>query len=246
MKHVLIFGATSAMAEQAARCWAADRATLFLVARSASKLEAIQADLQVRGAERVGTLVADLNAQDLHASHFETAASFFTREPDIVLVAHGILGDQEAEQIEMNLAMQNLSTNFLSAASLATHAARVMEQAGRGTITVISSVAGDRGRQSNYVYGSAKAGLNAFLSGLRNRLYPKGIKVVTIKPGFVDTPMTAHLPKGPLFASAEKAGRLIYRHSERGTAIAYVPWFWRFIMLIIRHIPETVFKRLSL
>lgn len=246
MKKVLILGATSAMAEHAARCWAADRCSFFLVGRNATKLKSIAEDLNVRGAESVEVHLADLAVNAGHAEVLTAAAAAFNKVPDIALIAHGVLGDQEAEQSNPEQAEANLRVNFLSPAHLAGRVAEQMAEAGQGTVAVISSVAGDRGRQSNYVYGSAKAGLNAYLSGLRNRMVKQNVRVVTIKPGFVDTPMTAHIKKGPLFASAEKAGRLIYKHTNRGTAIAYVPWFWRFIMLIIRHIPETVFKRLSL
>jgi len=246
MKTILILGATSAMAEQAARRWAADRCAFFLVGRNQAKLDAIAQDLKVRGAESVELHTADLADNGTHEAVLAAAASAFEKAPDIALIAHGVLGDQEAEQGDPEQAEFNLRTNFLSPAHLAGRLAEQMAEAGQGTVAVISSVAGDRGRQSNYIYGSAKAGLNAYLSGLRNRMHKQNVRIVTIKPGFVDTPMTAHIKKGPLFASAKKAGSLIYRHTNRGTAVAYVPWFWRFIMLIIRHIPEAVFKRLSL
>jgi short-subunit dehydrogenase len=121
-----------------------------------------------------------------------------------------------------------------------------MEQRRQGNITVISSVAGDRGRGSNYNYGAAKAGLSAYLQGLRNRLAASGVSVTTIKPGFVDTPMTAHLKKSPLFASPEYVGQRLVRAADRGEAVVYTPWYWRLIMGIIIHIPECIFKRLSL
>jgi len=246
MKKVLILGATSAMAEHAARRWAGDRCSFFLVGRKTQKLESIAEDLKVRGAETVGIHTADLAVNSAHAEVLIAAAAFFSKVPDIALIAYGVLGDQEAEQSDPELVEANLRTNFLSPAHLAGRLAEQMADAGQGTVAVISSVAGDRGRQSNYVYGSAKAGLNTYLSGLRNRMHKQNVRIVTIKPGFVDTPMTAHLKKGPLFASAEKAGSLIYKHTNRGTAVAYVPWFWCFIMLIIRHIPEPAFKRMSL
>jgi len=124
--------------------------------------------------------------------------------------------------------------------------ANYFEKRGKGNITVISSVAGDRGRQSNYIYGSAKGALSVFLQGLRNRLAPRGVSVTTIKPGFIDTPMTADIKKGPLFASAELVGTRVYKAMKRGESVVYTPFFWRFIMLIIIHIPECIFKRLKL
>ena len=124
--------------------------------------------------------------------------------------------------------------------------ANYFEKRGEGTLAAISSVAGDRGRQSNYVYGTAKAAVNTYLQGLRNRLYSKGVHVLTIKPGFVDTPMTAHLRQGPLFASADRVARDIVKAIEKKKCIIYTPWFWRWIMLLIRLIPEPVFRRLKL
>jgi short-subunit dehydrogenase len=111
---------------------------------------------------------------------------------------------------------------------------------------VITSVAGDRGRQSNYVYGAAKGGLDRFLQGLRNRLHPAGVAVVTLKPGFVDTPMTAGVAKSPLFASSRRVGRAIHRAIEARRNVVYIPWFWRPIMFLITSMPEAVFKRLRL
>lgn len=144
------------------------------------------------------------------------------------------------------MAVEAIGVNFVSAASLLSHLANLMEKRRGGTIAVISSVAGDRGRQSNYVYGAAKAGLSAFASGLRNRLQKSGVSVVTIKPGFVDTPMTAHVKKGPLFATPEAVARGIVKAIDRRKDVVYVPGFWRPIMWLIRSIPERIFKRLSL
>jgi decaprenylphospho-beta-D-erythro-pentofuranosid-2-ulose 2-reductase len=142
--------------------------------------------------------------------------------------------------------LAEISTNGLSVVALLTLVANQLEQQGHGAIAVISSVAGDRGRQSNYVYGSAKAMVSAFLSGLRQRLAKKGVHVITVKPGFVDTPMTAHLPKGPLWAKPEQVAKDIRRAIDKGQRIVYTPGFWRFIMLIIKHIPEFVFVKLKL
>jgi short-subunit dehydrogenase len=161
-------------------------------------------------------------------------------------VAHGILPDQARCQASAAETAEALEVNFVSTAALLTPLANRFELARRGCIAVITSVAGDRGRQSNYVYGAAKGGLDRFLEGLRNRLFHAGVAVVTLKPGFVDTPMTAGIQKGPLFATASRAGRDIHRAIERRRDVAYIPWFWRPIMAIIRAIPEAVFKRLRL
>jgi short-subunit dehydrogenase len=165
---------------------------------------------------------------------------------DVVLIAYGTLSDQKACESSVELTLQELSTNAISVAAILTRVATRFEQRKSGTIAVISSVAGDRGRQSNYVYGSAKALVTAFTSGLRQRLYKSGVGVVTIKPGFVDTPMTAAFPKGPLWASPRKVAAGIVRAIDRSDSVRYLPGFWRLIMLIIRSIPETVFRRLKL
>jgi hypothetical protein len=166
---------------------------------------------------------------------------------DVVLIAHGTLGDQKACEASVDTTLRELNTNGVSVVALLTRVANRFEQRRAGTIVVISSVAGDRGRQSNYVYGSAKALVTAFTSGLRQRLYPLGISVVTIKPGFVDTPMTAAFPKGALWAKPQQIATGIVSAVDRGSAtVLYLPWFWRWIMLIIRSVPETVFRRLKL
>jgi short-subunit dehydrogenase len=165
---------------------------------------------------------------------------------DAVLIAHGTLSDQAACQQSVELTMRELNINFLSVVSLLTLLGNHFEQQRRGVIAVISSVAGDRGRGSNYVYGTAKAGVSAFLQGLRNRLAKVGVQVLTIKPGLVDTPMTAHLKKNRLYSPPSVVGEGIYHAMKQGRDVAYLPWFWRYIMLIILHIPELIFKRMSL
>ena len=165
---------------------------------------------------------------------------------DTVLIAHGTLPDQPACEADYAVTLEAMTTNALSAISLLTRLANRFESQRRGTLAVISSVAGDRGRKSNYVYGTAKAAVSTFLDGLRNRLYESGVKVVTAKPGFVDTPMTASFEKGLLWAQPDAVGRGIHQAIVRGKDVVYLPGFWRLIMMIIRHVPETVFKRLSL
>jgi short-subunit dehydrogenase len=165
---------------------------------------------------------------------------------DIVLIAHGSLPDQKACEQDTQKTLEAINTNAISTISLLTYLANHFERQGRGTIAVISSVAGDRGRQSNYVYGTAKAAVTVFLQGLRNRLYKSGVQVLTIKPGFVDTPMTAAFKKGLLWASPEEIAKAIYIAIATTKDIIYAPWYWRWILLIIRHIPEILFKRLSL
>jgi short-subunit dehydrogenase len=243
--RIVIFGATSAIAQGFARQAAARGDALFLIGRSADKLAAVAEDVRVRGARPVHTAVADLDDTTRHAQLVEDAAAALGGI-DAALVAHGTLTDQAAAQRDVALVARDFQTNFLSAASILTIVANHFEIQGAGTIVVISSVAGERGRQSNYVYGSAKAALTAFASGLRNRLAPRGVTVITVKPGFVDSPMTAHLPKNALFARADDVGRRIYRALERKEDVVYVPFFWALIMFAVRGVPERLFKRLKM
>jgi decaprenylphospho-beta-D-erythro-pentofuranosid-2-ulose 2-reductase len=242
--RVLVVGATSAMAAEAARIYAAHGARLFLTGRNSQRLEAVAEDLRVRGAA-VETAVLDATDRRRCEEVVEAAWTSFGGL-DVALVAHGVLPNQARCQVSVADAVDAMEVNFLSTVALLTPLANRFEAARAGCIAVITSVAGDRGRQSNYVYGAAKGGLDRFLQGLRNRLFHAGVAVVTLKPGFVDTPMTAGLKQGPLFASARRAGRAIHRAIERRRDVAYIPWFWRPIMAIIRALPEAVFKRLRL
>ena len=244
-RRALILGATSAIAQETAKLLAADGDLLFLVGRDASRLDVVAADLRVRGAARVETMTADLNDAGRHDEIVDNAATALDGL-DTVLVAHGLLGDPERCHGDFAAAREVLDTNFVSVVSVLTPIVRRFEEQGAGTIVGISSVAGDRGRQSNYHYGAAKGALSLYLQGLRNRLYPAGVHVVTVKPGFVDTPMTAHIKKGLLFAGPATIARGIYRAIVRRQDIVYLPWFWRPIMLVIRVIPEHLFKRLKL
>ena len=244
-KRVLVIGATSAMASEVARRYAGERARLYLTARNAARLDAVAADLRVRGAGEVASDVFDVTdhgrATEVLGRAWEAYNGF-----DLALVAHGVLPNQAECQVNSAAALAALEVNFTAAVVLLGDLANRFETQRHGCIAVITSVAGDRGRQSNYVYGAAKGGLDRFLEGLRNRLHRAGVSVVTLKPGFVDTPMTAGLRQGPLFVSARRAGAAIYRAIERRTEIAYIPWFWRPIMLVVRLLPEAVFKRLRL
>ncbi|MFA7293087.1 MAG: SDR family oxidoreductase [Rhodocyclaceae bacterium] len=245
MKRVLIIGATSAIAEAAARQWATQGASLFLVGRKAERLQAIAADLQVRGAKLATTHVMEATDMAAHEPML-AAAEQALGGIDIALIAHGTLPDQKACEASVELTLQEININGLSVIALATRLANRMEAQGSGSIAVISSVAGDRGRQSNYVYGAAKGMVTRFLQGLRNRLAKKGVQVLTIKPGFVDTPMTAAFKKGALWAQPDAVARGILAAIESGRNEVYLPGFWCLIMAIIRHIPEPIFKKLSL
>lgn len=245
MQNIVIFGATSAIAEATARIYAERGDKLFLVGRNEVKLQDIAADLKIRGANLVEYLLLDINKTEKHAACLEQISAKMARI-DLVLIAHGTLSDQQACEQSVSQTLQEIQTNALSSIALLTLLANLMENQRTGTLAVISSVAGDRGRQSNYVYGAAKAMLSTFLQGLRNRLNKHNVHVLTIKPGFVDTPMTAAFSKGPLWAQPEKVAEGIVKSVEKKRAVAYLPGFWRFIMLAIIHIPEFIFKRMSL
>jgi short-subunit dehydrogenase len=219
-------------------------ARFFLVARNAEKLNAVAADLRTRGATNVATHVMDLDNTAAHATMLAAAAENLGTI-ELALLAHGILGDQQQAEASYPVAEAILGTNFMAPVSLITWLANYFESTHQGTLAVISSVAGDRGRRSNYVYGASKGALNIFLDGVRNRIDREGVHVLTIKPGFVATPMTAHLPQGPLFAQPSKVASGIFRAIEKRKDVVYVPGFWALIMLIIRMIPRRIFKKLN-
>jgi short-subunit dehydrogenase len=248
VSKIVIFGATSAIAEATAREWVSRGCSLFLVARNAAKLGAVRDDLRTRAAsgQRIETALADLNDFSRHAALIEEA-DHALGGIDVAVIAHGSLPEQAECERSVDTTIAELTTNALSVVSLLTLLANYFEPRGRGSIVAISSVAGDRGRKSNYVYGAAKGMVTVFLQGLRNRLATKGVTVVTIKPGFVDTPMTKDFDRsGLLWAQPQTIGRGIVRAVERRRDVTYLPWFWQFIMLVIRHIPERFFKRTSL
>jgi decaprenylphospho-beta-D-erythro-pentofuranosid-2-ulose 2-reductase len=233
---ILVLGATSAIAQACARIWAERGEELLLVARDPRKLEAVAADLKTRGGS-VDTMVQDLD-QD-HAGLVAKVGS-----PDVVLLAQGVFGDPNRRDRDADDAESILRTNLISPVRLLTLLAPALQRG--ACIAALSSVAGDRGRARVGVYGASKAGLDSFLSALRQRLQGAGVRVLALKPGFVDTPMTASLPKTPLFASPAQVGRGIVRAVDAGRdAAIYLPWWWRLIMLAIKALPERVFKRLK-
>jgi len=245
MANILIIGATSAIAHATARLFAAEGARFFLVGRSASRLDAVRDDLCVCGASGADTYALDLTDVEAHAAMLD-AANAALGTLDMALIAHGSLSDQAACEASVAKTMEEWATNCTSVIALLTPLANQMERQRHGTIAVMSSVAGDRGRKSLYVYGAAKAALNTFLEGLRGRLGAAGVAVVTIKPGFVDTPMTAHLPKNFLFVPPERIARDVHRAMTRGASVVYTPGFWKYIMLLLRAIPAPIFRKLPI
>jgi short-subunit dehydrogenase len=245
MRRILIIGATSAIAEATARQFASRGDALCLVGRDAARLQAIADDLGVRGAVRAAVLTLDVSDFSAHAGVLQQAE----RELgglDTVLIAHGTLSDQGECERSVETLRHEFDVNALSVMALLTPLANQFALQGHGTLAVISSVAGDRGRMSNYAYGSAKAAVSAFLSGLRQRLQKSGVNVLTIKPGFVDTPMTKDFPKGALWAQPDAIAKGVVAAIDKGRSVVYLPWFWWPIMQVIKHVPEFVFKRVKL
>ena len=244
-KNILIVGATSAIAEATARLWAAEGVRLHLIARDSAKLALVSRDLETRGA-RVSAAQLDVNHFDLHEPAIDAAFDAL-KHVDVVLIAHGDLPDQQLCERNEQAALAAVNTNAASVVSLVTLIANRMQQQGSGVIAVLGSVAGDRGRKSNYVYGSCKALVATFMEGLAGRLQAFGVRVLTIKPGFVDTPMTSRFKKGLLWAQPESVAAIIrYRVAGARSGNYYAPRFWWLIMAVIRCIPARILYRLNI
>ncbi len=240
----LILGATSAIAQQTCRILARAGGDFCLVGRNPERLAVVAADLRVRGAASARVIPADLGRTEEQGPLLEQGKGILGHF-DIVLVAYGALPDPAGPDWDWRAAEKVIQTNFTSAVSLLLRLAAMMEQQRKGHLVVISSIAGDRGRRSNYLYGSTKAGLSVFLEGLRARLRPSGVHVLTVKPGLVDTPMTSHLQKNWLFSSPERVGRGIVRALRRDRRTVYVPGYWRLISWGLRALPGFVLDRLN-
>ncbi len=246
MKRVLIIGANSAIATACARIWAEEKCELFLVARNLKKLELTAADLRARGATAVTVHALEATAYADYPVMLDHSVSTL-KQIDIALLCFGDLPVQKDSEQNTVLAIKAFEVNATSVIALMNVIALQLENQRCGTLAVLSSVAGDRGRPSNYLYGAAKAAVSAACEGLRARLFKVGVHVVTIKPGFVDTPMTRGLPlPGALLAQPGQVARQIVRAIERKTNTLYTPGFWQPIMFIIRNIPQALFKRLNL
>jgi short-subunit dehydrogenase len=245
--NVLVIGATSTIAECLARLFARESAHLYLLARDPTRLQAMGGDLLARGAGRVETACFD-------AAHLETLESVLDSAwnamgtIDVAVVCHGTLTDQDKAEQSTTYAAREFTINGASATLLITALGARFAAQKQGSLAVLGSVAGDRGRASNYLYAAAKSAVAVCAEGLRAKLYRQGVSVLTVKPGYVRTAMTADLAlPGPLVASADRVARDIYRAIKRGkSGVLYTPWFWRWIMVVIRLIPQAIFVRLSL
>lgn len=243
---VLIVGAGSAIARAMAARFAASGCDIILAGRDLEDLAATVADLQVRYGVRAAALAFEALDFDAHAGFFVACATRFEGGLAGVIICHGTLPDQAHAQADWKTAQQTIDVNFTSAVSILNLAAEYLEPRKAGFICAISSVAGDRGRQSNYLYGAAKGGLTIYLQGLRQRMAKSGISVVTVKPGFIDTAMTWSLAGMFLVATPRRVAEDTLRAAQRGRGTIYSPWFWRIIMTIIKSIPERVFNRIKL
>ena len=245
MKAVLILGATSSIARAIASEFARDGTDLFLGGRDLSELKRMAADLEIR--HGIKAYCASVDAEDFAAhGDFLHNAMGTLGEFHGVVFAIGYLGEQPRESADPVAARKIININLSAAISFLAPLANILEEQGQGFVMGLSSVAGERGRQSNYVYGAAKGGLSLYLDGLRNRLDGQGVKVITLKLGFVDTEMT-YGGRGLFWvASPEQVARLAWKTLQKPSGIYYIPRFWRIIMLVVRLIPESLFKRLNL
>ena len=244
-RKILIFGATSAIAQETAKIFCDESTWFCLVGRSDQKLQSVKNDLLARGAGQASCEQLNLDGNVSPETLREKIIEGFGL-PDVILVAWGDLPDQKHCEDDYTEFEKTFRVNFLSVVMVLTPFINILKDKGSGVIAVISSVAGDRGRQSNFAYGSAKGALNRWLQGLRNALWHSGVHVLTIKPGFIDTPMTGDITKGPLFVKPEFIAPAIKKAILKKRNEIYVPGFWMVIMSLVCLIPESLFKRLKL
>jgi decaprenylphospho-beta-D-erythro-pentofuranosid-2-ulose 2-reductase len=242
-RHVLILGATSDMALALARKFGSHGYSLTLAARDVERLQATQSDIQIR--QNVSVDVVRFDA--LEVGNHQDFYNSLSIKPDVAICVFGLLGDQKKAEKDWSACQEILLSNYVGAVSVLNIVANDMEERRSGVIVGISSVAGERGRQSNYFYGSSKAGFTAYLSGLRNRLFKSGVHVLTVKPGFVKTRMIENIKTpGPLTASPAQVANDIYNAVQKKKNVIYTLGIWQWVMAAIRNIPEPVFKKLKL
>jgi len=244
MRNIIILGATSGISQAVAKELLADDVCFHLVARDAEKLKVVANDLVSRGCHSTKSYLLDFNSMSGHANLVDDILEGVD-SIDLLFLCYGIMFSQQECEANSIKAIEQVTSNYTSAVSLLVLFSERMLEQQYGTIAVVTSVAGDRGRKSNFIYGSAKAGLATYLEGLRYKLHDKGINVLTIKPGFIDTPMTAEIKKGALWASTEQAAKYIVKGIAKRKSIIYVPPFWFFIMMIIKLIPSFIFRKLN-
>jgi len=243
MSYVLIVGAKSDIAKEVARVYAKNGYNLYLGARNATELKDFAHDVEVRSSVTVELVELDITAFDTH----ETLYDSLSEKPLGVVVVSGYMDEQHVVEKDFSKTLQTINVNFTGAVSLLNIVANDFQTQRRGFIVGVSSVAGDRGRKANYIYGSAKAAFSTYLSGLRNRLYESGVTVLTVKPGFVATKMTQDLDlPEKLTAQPSEVADDIFKAQQAGKDILYTKWIWRYVMLIIRNIPEFIFKKMSI
>jgi len=247
LKKIVIIGANSSIAKECARIWSAKHPVDFtLIGRNIDELNRLAQDLRTRNSKSVVTVQTtdffDPNTIDPLIDDI-----FAIKAVDIALITHGVLPDQIKCQESLKKTNDALEINGVSPLLFAEGFAKHMAKANQGTVAIISSVAGDRGRKSNYVYGAAKAMINTYVQGMQHRFAHTPIKIIVIKPGPTDTPMTAHLKaQGAKLASVNQVARTIVQGIDAGHPVIYAPGIWRFIMAVIMHIPNFIFNKLNL
>ena len=243
MNNILILGATSDMAQAIAKKYAGEGWNLILAARNLAMLEPVAGDLSVRSNAEVSMVEFDAKDFQSHQKFYDALSI----KPDAVICVFGYMGDQIKARTDFEEVQKTINVNYTGMVSILNIVAADFEKRGQGSIAAVSSVAGDRGRQSNYIYGSSKAGLTAYLAGLRNRLVASGVHVMTVKPGFCRTKMTENLElPSALTAEPEQVANAIFQGLEKKRNTVYTLWMWRWIMLMIRHIPEFIFKKMGM
>lgn len=243
MSYVLIIGAKSDIAKEVARVYAKNGYNLYLAARDSKELEDLKQDIQLRSGVEVKLKDFDITAYDTHEKFYTE----LEEKPLGVIVVSGYMVEQKVAQSDWSESLQTINVNYTGAVSILNIIANDFEKERRGFIVGVSSVAGDRGRKANYIYGSSKAAFTAYLGGLRNRLFESDVHVLTVKPGFVNTKMTENmdLPE-KLTAEPEDVAQDIYNAQQRGRNVLYTKQIWMLVMLIIKHIPEFMFKKMSI
>ena len=245
MKTIIVFGATSAISQAYLNRVAKRCEQIILLARDGARLEQVAAHVGTVSEANVRSIACDLADTSQHKKVIDDVFNGVD-QVECALISYGVLTDQARCNTDVDYLLEQFNLNGTSTISLSARIGRELAARGAGTLAVVGSVAGDRGRQSNFCYGSAKASVESFLSGQRGLLSKSGVNVLTIKPGFVDTPMTSEFKKGFLWASADKVAADIDTAVQKGRSVLYTPWFWRYIMLIIKSIPEFIFRKLPL